>query len=497
MQDCSETLADRIKRKRSSAPGSSAGGSADHTYNLSSRSDSKDQSMDPPAVSGRREEGLEGALHATEAHGSLGHHPMSHQQGLGAGLEGVPPLLLQPTSSVEASSPMVTQAMKQESEAMDVAGRVRLNTCLGSGRGLGRLPPAVGSSNGSHAAAGHSGGVTAAQKQQRQQPELATTTTSVHALKLNSKLGLPLVGKNPGKHDNGSSSPPGLSQVKPLGSLQQHAAVKRELSSSDHPPSPISDKSKATSYRDGSRGSQGLGKRRKSEHAVADASLHGARGGCMQAPLAGGGVKAERVAAAAAASSGDGELQMLTAAVAAAGSSRAGMSSRDVLPAPSSRPEHANGGGAVAGAAQVPSGTGATTTDRKTDSDAGPGRVVDCWVEAPAASPTFLSGSGSMGGAGATSGSNGGVGGLPLPPGWSGHMSPSQLVDLRRVHSFSQLWKLLGELFPYCQLPERCRGGEAKLVYLDEEGDWVMLTPDEPWASFCASCMQLLVTTRV
>ena len=66
-------------------------------------------------------------------------------------------------------------------------------------------------------------------------------------------------------------------------------------------------------------------------------------------------------------------------------------------------------------------------------------------------------------------------------------------VDLGALDSFKDLWSHLGAVLPPGTMPNRLY---AKLVYLDAEGDWLLITPDEAgrdWSSFVCCATKVLV----
>ncbi|GLC36571.1 hypothetical protein PLESTB_000163100 [Pleodorina starrii] len=183
-------------------------------------------------------------------------------------------------------------------------------------------------------------------------------------------------------------------------------------------------------------------------------------------------------------------------------------------------PRHAGGqlDAACGGAGVGAGGAGAaatTTTDPKTDSDTRTSRVVECFFEfdlpcraaGGSASISGLGSSGSLqGGHGLAARLGGGsrfFGGGPtaatlLPRGvgagggGGGATAAAQFLDLGKVRSFKELWTQLAALYDGV-LPDEM---DSKLIYLDEEGDWIMVTPDEPWSSVAAAATKVLVTNR-
>jgi len=71
--------------------------------------------------------------------------------------------------------------------------------------------------------------------------------------------------------------------------------------------------------------------------------------------------------------------------------------------------------------------------------------------------------------------------------------SHSATVHLGGLTSFDDLRAAVQAAFAPGLLPPQ---PQAKLVYLDADGDWMMITRDDHWASFCATARKLLVTDR-
>ncbi|EFJ51384.1 hypothetical protein VOLCADRAFT_87615 [Volvox carteri f. nagariensis] len=164
-------------------------------------------------------------------------------------------------------------------------------------------------------------------------------------------------------------------------------------------------------------------------------------------------------------------------------------------------------GGGGAGAAAT------TTTEPKTDSDTRTSRVVECYFEfdppcrvtggAAPISGLVPVGPLPVGHGFAARLGNGRVYGGPAaaaalyPRGGSGAAAAmaaaaSQLLDLGKIRSFKELWTQLAALHDG-SLPDEM---DSKIIYLDEEGDWIMVTPDEPWSSVAAAATKVLVTNR-
>ena len=61
------------------------------------------------------------------------------------------------------------------------------------------------------------------------------------------------------------------------------------------------------------------------------------------------------------------------------------------------------------------------------------------------------------------------------------------------MRSFKDLWGHLAAAFPSGHLPNKL---DSKLIYLDTEGDWLMVAPDEVWAMFVASATKLLISHK-
>lgn len=178
-------------------------------------------------------------------------------------------------------------------------------------------------------------------------------------------------------------------------------------------------------------------------------------------------------------------------------------------------------------------GAGTTTTEPKTDSDTRTSRLVECFFEFSAhpthpgalgLGPHGLPGMALSGGSGGclsglgSSGSRLGLAGLGMglgaamgPPGMrhvfgvagpeaglgpgrgAGGCAPcAELLDLGKIRSYKELWEQLAVLYDGT-LPDEL---DAKIIYLDEDGDWVMVTPDEPWSSVAAAATKVLVTNR-
>ncbi|GIL62624.1 hypothetical protein Vafri_16820 [Volvox africanus] len=168
-------------------------------------------------------------------------------------------------------------------------------------------------------------------------------------------------------------------------------------------------------------------------------------------------------------------------------------------------------GGGGAGAAAT------TTTEPKTDSDTRTSRIVECFFEfdlacrvpGTSASISGLGSNGSLQGGhslaarvgngrfiGAAAAvapllhrAGGGGGGIN---GTGATAAAAQLLDLGKVRSFKELWTQLASLYDGT-LPDEM---DSKIIYLDEDGDWIMVTPDEPWSSVAAAATKVLVTNR-
>ncbi|GAX84894.1 hypothetical protein CEUSTIGMA_g12315.t1 [Chlamydomonas eustigma] len=65
-------------------------------------------------------------------------------------------------------------------------------------------------------------------------------------------------------------------------------------------------------------------------------------------------------------------------------------------------------------------------------------------------------------------------------------------VDMGRLSSFKELWSHLSACLPTGCMPDRL---DAKLMYLDKEGDWLLVTPDEHWGAFVKRVNKLLVSS--
>ncbi|KAG1657794.1 hypothetical protein FOA52_008184 [Chlamydomonas sp. UWO 241] len=68
----------------------------------------------------------------------------------------------------------------------------------------------------------------------------------------------------------------------------------------------------------------------------------------------------------------------------------------------------------------------------------------------------------------------------------------AQPVDVGRLHSFAELWCALANALPGT-LPDKL---DCKLIYMDGEGDWLLVTPDEHWGAFAASVTKILVSSN-
>jgi hypothetical protein len=73
-----------------------------------------------------------------------------------------------------------------------------------------------------------------------------------------------------------------------------------------------------------------------------------------------------------------------------------------------------------------------------------------------------------------------------------GSSCSAQEVDLACVKSFKELWMYLRRVFP-SGLPDKL---DAKLVYLDEDGDWMMVPPEGRWNTFRATATKILISTK-
>jgi len=60
------------------------------------------------------------------------------------------------------------------------------------------------------------------------------------------------------------------------------------------------------------------------------------------------------------------------------------------------------------------------------------------------------------------------------------------------LHSFDDLRTAVKGAFAPSLLPQP----QLKLVYLDAEGDWMLLSKNDTWSTFCATASKLLVTDR-
>eukprot|EP00955_Chlamydomonas_euryale_P072290 361353-Chlamydomonas_euryale.AAC.1 len=63
-------------------------------------------------------------------------------------------------------------------------------------------------------------------------------------------------------------------------------------------------------------------------------------------------------------------------------------------------------------------------------------------------------------------------------------------VDLRRLHSFADLWHALAAALPEGSLPDAL---DRKLIYMDGDGDWLLAMPDEQWGAFAVAATKILV----
>jgi hypothetical protein len=66
-------------------------------------------------------------------------------------------------------------------------------------------------------------------------------------------------------------------------------------------------------------------------------------------------------------------------------------------------------------------------------------------------------------------------------------------VHIGRLHSFNDLWSHLEATLPSGCLPDRL---DAKLVYMDGDGDWMLVLPDGVWSSFVKNAIRIMVTTE-
>ncbi|GFR50717.1 hypothetical protein Agub_g12974 [Astrephomene gubernaculifera] len=157
------------------------------------------------------------------------------------------------------------------------------------------------------------------------------------------------------------------------------------------------------------------------------------------------------------------------------------------------------GGGA---AAACGAGAATTTTEPKTDSDTRTPRMVECFFEfeqpcrilgGGSASVSGLGSSGSLQGLPGMVGRGAGGGGM-LRAGMGVAAAPAtpQHLDLGKIRTFKELWAQLAALYDGV-LPDEM---DSKIIYLDEEGDWIMVTPDEPWSSVAAAATKMLITNR-
>jgi len=62
-------------------------------------------------------------------------------------------------------------------------------------------------------------------------------------------------------------------------------------------------------------------------------------------------------------------------------------------------------------------------------------------------------------------------------------------LKLQELASFRELWRKLEAAFPG-QLPPRA---QARLVFLDDTGDWVMVTADQRWGAFVQGAHKVVV----
>lgn len=62
-----------------------------------------------------------------------------------------------------------------------------------------------------------------------------------------------------------------------------------------------------------------------------------------------------------------------------------------------------------------------------------------------------------------------------------------------KLRSFDELHAAVQNAFAPGLLPAKPK---MKLVYLDADGDWMLLTKTDSWAAFCATARRLLVTDR-
>jgi hypothetical protein len=68
----------------------------------------------------------------------------------------------------------------------------------------------------------------------------------------------------------------------------------------------------------------------------------------------------------------------------------------------------------------------------------------------------------------------------------------SATLDLGGLKSFRQMWARLEQLVPQ-GLPDKL---DAKIVYMDGDGDWIMLQPDAWWSVFAGAATKILVSSR-
>lgn len=66
-------------------------------------------------------------------------------------------------------------------------------------------------------------------------------------------------------------------------------------------------------------------------------------------------------------------------------------------------------------------------------------------------------------------------------------------VELGRLRGWQELWKQLKAEFPSF-LPDR-EWARFKVVYLDSDGDWVLVMQDLKWRAFCEAATKVLVCT--
>jgi hypothetical protein len=119
---------------------------------------------------------------------------------------------------------------------------------------------------------------------------------------------------------------------------------------------------------------------------------------------------------------------------------------------PSKRAKDANSSGAAPGS---PSRTAAPKAEEGplSSNSQQPGRLVECLVEGQAASAS---------------------------------------LDLSGCKSFREMWARLEQLVPQ-GLPDKL---DTKIVYMDGDGDWIMLQPDTRWSVFASAASKILVSSR-